>query len=43
MWTCRASSGVKMSWRLQRRSSRSLTLTLTEVVLKGAFRHGLGR
>jgi hypothetical protein len=35
--TYRASSGVKTSLRPRRRSSRSLILALTEVVLKGAF------
>jgi hypothetical protein len=34
---------VKTSWQPRRRSLRSLTSTLTEVVLKGAFRRGLGR
>jgi hypothetical protein len=34
---------VKTSWQLRGRSSRSLTWTLTKVVLKGAFRCGLRR
>jgi hypothetical protein len=37
VWTCWASSGVKKSWRLRARSSRSSTSALTEEVLKGAF------
>jgi hypothetical protein len=34
MWTCLASSGVRTSWQPRRRSSRSSTSALTEVVLK---------
>jgi hypothetical protein len=33
-WTCLASSGARTSWQPRRRSSRSSTSALTEVVLK---------